>query len=123
MQREIKFRAWHQGYKKSLINSGANPTMIYPIQQSDVFKWKEEGQPVIIMQYTGLKDSKGVEIYEGDIVMIYDNMGSSHIYQIKWKPDVYMIVGEGGPGEWLCLEEFEGCEVIGNVYQHPHLIS
>lgn len=77
-------------------------------------------------QYTGLNDKRGVEIYEGDLVNVstLENGITSlqGCYQIKWRKDLFMIVGEG-MGEFLCLEEFIGCEIIGNIYQTPELLN
>ena len=62
MNREIKFRAWHKEAKEMFIEDGIK----YRFGECLKFLW--EKQPVEVMQYTGLKDCKGVEIYEGDIV-------------------------------------------------------
>jgi uncharacterized phage protein (TIGR01671 family) len=69
LSREIKFRAWHDG--------GASyryePQMIYDESPGDCLVWKKQGQPLTaIMQYTGLKDRNGKEIYEGDVVRKID---------------------------------------------------
>jgi len=45
--------------------------MIYEKRPGEVFQWKSEGQPVIIMESTALQDARGVEIYEGDIVSVH----------------------------------------------------
>lgn len=63
MTREIKFRAWHKDEK----------VMMYDKRMGDCLRWCEEGQPVELMQYTGLKDKNGKEIYEEDIVKYTSN--------------------------------------------------
>jgi len=108
--REIKFRAWHEGANE------------YPKvnKASDCLRWLEEGQPVIIEQYTGLKDMNGVEIYEGDIIAKpgwhypismtvefgFHSDHSSYMFQLGWN-----------------LWEDEGYQVVGNIHENPELLE
>lgn len=114
--REIKFRAW-DGEK-----------MISPdsIDRNGVAHWKENSIPETsktLMQYTGLKDSKGTEIYEGDIL--------TGGFEIKWcnhgyddtlafhpidKNDNHVNYYYGG---W----DAEDFEVIGNIHENPELLK
>lgn len=133
--RELKFRAWHKGYpKRRGIDFSA--IMLYPEKASDVFSWKDQGQPIEIMQFTGLKDNNGVEIYEGDLLQIAgDNFNperSGHevvfdtqtIDMDEWglpnNVTGFLVKFKDGSGYCNIPDE---CLVIGNIYEHPHILQ
>jgi len=120
MKREIKFRAWHKSAKE----------MLYPEngKQSYVFCWGEEGQPVIIMQFTGLKDKQGKEIYEGDILKSESwgkNTKVKNPYHVvEWRRVGWIAIGYNGQMKVNpSLDVKSDFEVIGNIYEHSHLLN
>lgn len=150
--REIKFRAWDVGLKQmipvfdiqfhdpvtrhidgiSLKPKTAQPTII---NKRTVWRQVHEDDAVL-MQYTGLKDKNGVEIYEGDILGYShgkDERFSEFIGSVRWG-DCYFIV-DGLAGWWtesakeLMSESLQSttnksvCEVIGNIYSNPELVK
>ncbi|GIO03415.1 hypothetical protein J5TS2_40830 [Brevibacillus halotolerans] len=121
--REIKFRMWNFE-NQEMINGDSLAFEEYaPISQL----LSQKG----IMQYTGLKDRNGREIYEGDIVCCTDDTGIINLFD----PDTGI-----GEVEWLYslgfwnVTRIDNClgdlirngyhlEIIGNIYEHPHLLN
>lgn len=89
----------------------------------NAFSWnvgQVKGETPIVMQYTGLKDKNGKEIYEGDIVII----GKSLIEEIKWLDESNWI-GEKCPvNGWVNHGSIykQKPEIIGNIYENPELL-
>lgn len=114
--REIKFRGWYTG---PIVKLMLLPTFNGPV--NEIFNDPENDGRVVYMQYTGLKDKNGVDIYEGDIITIP-----------AWRNARFKVVFEAGmfravEGERkISLATFKGevrCEVIGNIYENPKLLE
>jgi uncharacterized phage protein (TIGR01671 family) len=76
------------------------------------------------MQFTGLKDKKGKEIYEGDII-IGDSYGEYPLI-IKWDNEYtgfYCHDPKGDYDDHLNMQEAVNGEVIGNIYENPELLG
>ena len=114
--KEIKFRAWHK-----------NRECFVPIQAHFSFDtngelYQTDYKPIELMQFTGLKDKNGKEIYEGDIVKANINNVVS-IGKVVYIDDWAMFQTEftiGNIGRYNC---YEADEVIGNIYETPELLD
>jgi uncharacterized phage protein (TIGR01671 family) len=89
-----------------------------------------EPNDYILMQFTGLKDKNGKEIYEGDIIRFYDTIESvmkiSWTLFVKWN-EYYAGFClwkdyEGGATSHLPITK-EGIEIIGNLYENGDLLK
>lgn len=129
--REIKFRAWDgekmssSFYLNGIAYAYDNEYLIYPEEFGGVnpFGYGNGDKKIEIMQYTGLKDKNGKEIYEGDIVEMKD--GTRNPYQIVWSFELQGWGLDGNPSglqAWLS-EYTKDIEIIGNIYESPELLK
>jgi len=105
--RTIKFRAW---------DTTADTGML----QCD-WKWlgerAEHISDYILMQYTGLKDKNGKEIYEGDIIREDFN---KQLYEVCYNMGSYTAECRGYRFQLFTIKDFE---IIGNIYENPDLLK
>lgn len=116
--REIKFRAWHKGYPGKGAFKGIEPLMIYDDAIGDVLQWKKQGQPLDIMQFTGIRDKSGVNIYEGDIVSGGSKSNTGVVVYSELQAGFYCVTKT----ESISLHGFCG-DVIGNIYETPYFLD
>ncbi len=116
LSREIKFRMWSIKDKfmddTPIVYKGAPCT----IDTEGKVVWMPQDDTVL-MQYTGLLDKNGKEIYEGDIVQ----EGTYSTELVEFKDVVSCGCCNEASGYPWSIEEAKLKEVVGNIYENPEL--
>ena len=131
--REIKFRAWDEGCKLMWKHAYilCDSIECAGLNNNDKAATSDNEDRFILMQYTGLKDKNGKEIYEGDIVKVdfweFKNHKRIKYYErgvIKWFDWKCGWMLETGKDRFidLFIGEFH-FEVIGNIYENKELLK
>lgn len=118
MANRFKFRAWEWHERGGIM----------------LHEWSEElsswiNRELPVMQYTGLKDKHGKEIFEGDIIQL--NVGNVHlICPVVWDDDdseFLMQHPEGYHGHYGLQKKIIECcaifKIIGDIYRNPELVE
>jgi len=122
--RELKFRAWDK--KRNIMIGEDYPDNWGSEKQeywADVFEISLTGITEItqnarfeIMQYTGLRDKNGKEIYEGDVLCWPKYEGTEN--QTRWP-----VEWDDERAQFTYWSPRMDAEVVGNIYEHPGLIK
>jgi uncharacterized phage protein (TIGR01671 family) len=135
--REIRFRSWDKIRKEMLYSDTQKDFDKMLIHWDFINGWSAtrakdrfvlSNANAVLMQYTGLKDKNGKEIYEGDIILYSGNDSCGKKVnptklEIKWNEkgcwnigDIWGYTGEG-------FYDLYTAEIIGNLYENPELLN
>lgn len=126
--RPIKFRAWDFNHKKMHwpceipVNDNAGNPIVRTFELGGIETCPpnpDELEDYVLMQFTGLKDRNGKEIYEGDLVIELLNVRSPR--PIEWKTAGFSI--KLGEATWLSMDPRMELEIVGNIYENPELLN
>lgn len=111
--REIKYRFWAPSLQ----------SMSYSMTMQEIARnLADLGDTTIPLQYTGLKDRNGKEIYEGDILQDEKGIG-----EVLWVPEhcAFMTITREPSIFWRMESdgELKQTAVIGNIYENPGLLD
>lgn len=143
--REIKFRAWDRKAKVMFpvhemkfgkisnkldsyygVDIHDKDSDFYGVVSYGGSIYKKTGNPLLpkfeLMQYTGLNDKNGKEIYEGDFVKGTHRIDEDWTlqYQTIFRNGCFMF---GGWNTHEFFNKFQNIEIIGNIYENPELIK
>lgn len=119
--REIKFRAWDTERKEMfypnwiLTSTGCNVDKMEHPKHGELHR---KDNTAILMQYTGLKDKNGKEIYEGDIVHVKGKLPV--VGEVDGLQQVFYTGCSFAPN---IITKAKMVEVIGNAYENPELLE
>ncbi len=134
--REIKFRVYdkHTGFMHVCGTDSHDEIYFEPSGQASYYNLQNgegsgEGGAYELMQYTGLKDTNGVEIYEGDIVSMFQGSQKSEVlfdggmFSVKRAYRTSFYHDELELRHEILFNVIDTCEVIGNIYEKPELLE
>ena len=137
--REIKFRAWDTESKAwfpfdkryDWFNVHQDGSIIHGHNDEPCFDETDCKLSLEVMQFTGLTDKNGKEIYEGDILRVSGDRSESTITQVYFSDGAFLVQDDFGEYEitaiGYALEEWSNgndhAEIIGNIHENPELME
>ncbi|MFA5500836.1 MAG: YopX family protein [Candidatus Omnitrophota bacterium] len=137
--REIKFRAWDDvlgmcevieiDFMSDTVEVGGKKTTHHYVPEEKRESYTLNIENANLMQYTGLKDKNGIEIYEGDVVSFEPNSieypEDIFIYEVVWFKQncSFLFKINNDRYDALDVSYQDRLEVIGNIYENPELLK
>ncbi|WP_418953595.1 YopX family protein [Streptococcus sp.] len=121
--RVLKFRAWDEDSQKM------NGNVEIYINKDKTIEVRSKDDKTIVMQFTGLKDENGKEVFEGDIIKDSEDFIAQVVYDkeyagfgLNYQP-FDLTEGLSVTFEELKNEYQNTFEIIGNIYENPELLE
>ena len=114
-QRKIKFRAW-----ETISQSMMSWKELLPELSRILASTKQKN--VILMQYTGVKDRKGKEIYEGDILKLIKSPYAGRLHVVEFFEGAFCLCDVMDTRLHFNLAQWPG-EIIGHIHDNPELLK
>lgn len=116
MNREIKFRAWVDWGFNEMIND-------YCFLDSDMSfmghdRTNNNYKVISVMQFTGMKDCEGVDIYEGDVLI---GLSDQRKYEVIFHRGCFCLKTEENIITFRVID-FKELKIVGNIYKIPDLL-
>lgn len=122
MTTPLKFRAWHKDHKRifDVVQIGWDGDFIVVWIKGVELNVPCPGMDVIMLQFTGLTDKNGDEIFEGDIISYRaSDMNEAATGHVRFSGAAFIVVFAG----FFFLNTIaQDCQVIGNIYENPNLL-
>ena len=126
MHTELKFRVWSYNQKKimSVHDTCKSATMVWWPKLHALEYPSQGGKPIELplMQYTGLKDKRGVEIYEGDLI----KATGEYAAEVGFRFGTFLISHvnlKGMNGASISDVATDRYKVIGNIYENAEILE
>ncbi len=117
MNREIKFRAWIKQSERMVQEVGVNP---FHVTDLDRFHWNHD--QVELMQFTGLKDKNGKDIYEGDV--LEPTLKRDELYIIEFRSGSFVAKSTTHNSMIKTVSQWgKNRKIIGNIYENHDLLQ
>jgi uncharacterized phage protein (TIGR01671 family) len=125
--KENKYRAWSVAEKMMCYSLGS--ITLEEVMKGVISRDGENYTQAIYLQFTGLLDKNGKEIYEGDVVRVPDDYETYGMFANEIREVIFCLGGFRmkpiwdihSKGNWL--EDDKEFEVIGNIYENPELLK